>query len=133
MSKAIRLLMVEDSEDDAALLLRALKQGGFDVQYERVYSAAALKEALAERQWDAVVSDFRMPGFTGLDALRIYRSTGLDIPFMLISGTIGEETAVQAMKGGASDYIMKQSLARLAPALERELKETQGGCQKFCV
>ena len=125
MSKAIRLLMVEDSEDDAALLLRALKQGGFDVQYERVYSAAALKEALAERQWDAVVSDFRMPGFTGLDALRIYRSTGLDIPFMLISGTIGEETAVQAMKGGASDYIMKQSLARLAPALERELKETQ--------
>ncbi len=125
MSTAIRLLVVEDSDDDARLVIRALKRGGVDVQHERVESAAALKAALAERQWDAVVSDFRMPGFTGLDALKIFRATGLDIPFILISGTIGEETAVDAMKAGASDYVMKKSLERLAPALERELKETQ--------
>ncbi len=123
MSKAIRLLVVEDSEDDAKLVVRMLKRGGFAAQHERVQSATALKAALAGQQWDAVISDFRMPGFTGMDALRILQSTGLDIPFILISGTIGEETAVGAMKAGASDYIMKENLARLAPALERELQE----------
>src|ERR1019366_7731893 len=78
-----------------------------------------------EERWDAVISDFKMPGFTGMDALNIFRSTGLDIPFILVSGAIGEEIAVEAMKAGASDYLMKANLARLAPALERELKETQ--------
>jgi diguanylate cyclase (GGDEF)-like protein/PAS domain S-box-containing protein len=90
-----------------------------------VQIAADLETALAGERWDAVISDYKMPGFTGMDALRIFRSTGLDIPFILISGTIGEETAVEAMKAGASDYLMKTSLARLAPALERELKEAQ--------
>ena len=124
-SKPLRVLLVEDSEDDAKLVLRALRRGGFDPTCRRVQTAAELETALARERWDAVISDFRMPGFTGIDALRIFRSTGLDIPFILISGTIGESTAVDAMKAGATDYIMKESLARLAPALERELKETQ--------
>jgi len=125
VNKPIKVLIVEDSEDDAKLALRALRHGGFEPASRRVQTAAALETALAEGGWDAVISDFNMPGFTGMDALRIFRSSGLDIPFILISGTIGEETAVNAMQAGASDYVMKKSLARLAPALERELKETQ--------
>jgi diguanylate cyclase (GGDEF)-like protein/PAS domain S-box-containing protein len=125
MNKPIKVLIVEDSEDDAKLALRALHRGGFEPAHQRVQTAADLEAALAQERWDAVISDFSMPGFTGLDALRIFRSAGFDIPFILISGTIGEATAVAAMKAGASDYVMKSSLARLAPALERELKETQ--------
>src|ERR1035437_6617774 len=125
VNKPVKVLIVEDSEDDAKLALRALRRGGFDPTYRRVQTAAELETALAQERWDAVILDFKMPGFTGMDALRIFRSTGIDIPFILISGTIGEETAVDAMKAGASDYVMKKSLARLAPALERELKETQ--------
>jgi diguanylate cyclase (GGDEF)-like protein/PAS domain S-box-containing protein len=125
VNKPVKVLIVEDSEDDARLALWALRRGGFEPTYRRVQTAADMETALAEERWDAVMSDFMMPGFTGLDALRIFRSTGLDIPFILVSGTIGEETAVDAMKAGASDYVMKKSLARLAPALERELKETQ--------
>ena len=125
VNKPVKVLIVEDSEDDAKLALLALRRGGFDPTSRRVQTAAELETALAQECWDAVISDFKMPGFTGMDALRIFRSSGLDIPFILISGTIGEETAVDAMKAGASDYIMKKSLARLAPALERELKETQ--------
>ena len=125
MKTPVKVLIVEDSEDDAKLALRALRAGGFEPAHRRVQTAADLKTALAEERWDAVISDFQMPGFTGMDALKIFRSTGLDIPFILVSGTIGEETATNAMKAGASDYVMKKSLARLAPALERELKETQ--------
>ena len=125
MNKPVKVLIVEDSEDDAKLALRALRNGGFDPTSRRVQTAADLETTLAQEDWDAVISDFKMPGFSGTDALRIFRATGLDIPFILISGTIGEETAVAAMKAGASDYVMKKSLARLAPALERELKETQ--------
>src|SRR5450759_5367515 len=125
VNKPVKVLIIEDSEDDAKLALLALRRGGFDPTSRRVQTAAELETALAQERWDAVISDFKMPGFTGMDALRIFRSTGLDIPFILISGTIGEETAVDAMKAGASDYVMKKSLARLAPALERELKETQ--------
>ena len=125
MNKQVKVLMVEDSEDDAKLALRALRHGGFNPTHRRVQTGTDLKAALAEERWDAVISDFQMPGFSGMDALGIFRSTGLDIPFILVSGTIGEETAVNAMKGGASDYVMKNGLVRLAPALERELKETQ--------
>ena len=123
--RPVRVLLVEDSEDDAKLVLRALRRGGFEPTYRRVQTATDLQAALSPDSWDVVISDFRMPGFTGLDALKIFRSTGLDIPFILISGTIGEATAVDAMKAGASDYIMKKSLTRLAPALERELKEAR--------
>jgi DNA-binding NtrC family response regulator len=125
VSKPIKILIVEDSDDDAMLALLALRRGGFDPAYRRVQIAAELESALAEERWDAVISDFNLPGFTGMDALRIFRSTGLDIPFILVSVDMGEETAVNAMTAGADDYVMKNNLARLAPALERELKETQ--------
>jgi diguanylate cyclase (GGDEF)-like protein/PAS domain S-box-containing protein len=125
VNQPVDVLIVEDSEDDAKLVLRALRRGGLDPTHRRVQTAAELESALADKAWDAVLSDFNMPGFTGMDALGIFRSTGSDIPFILISGTIGEEIAVAAMKAGASDYVMKTSLVRLAPALERELKEAQ--------
>ena len=125
MKQPVKVLIVEDSEDDAKLELRALRQGGFDPTHRRVQTAKDVTQALADESWDAVISDFAMPGFTGLDALRILRSTGLDIPFILVSGTIGEELAVNAMKLGASDYLMKGSLERLAPALARELRDAK--------
>ena len=123
MSKAIRLLVVEDSEDDAKLVIRMLRRGGFDAQHERVETAAAMEAALRRQSWDAVISDYNMPGFSGLDALRILRSTGFDIPFILISGAVGEEIAVDAMKAGANDYIVKMNLSRLSLVLKRELQE----------
>jgi len=121
----LRVLIVEDSDDDAMLVMRALRRGGFTASHRRVQTADEMGAALAQERWDAVLSDFSMPGFNGMDALRIFQSMDLDIPFILISGTIGEETAVEAMKAGASDYLMKESLARLAPALERELEEAK--------
>ena len=124
MNQPVKVLLVEDSEDDAKLAMRALRQGGFDPTHRRVQTAAEVNTALAQGGWDAVISDYMMPGFTGIEALGIFRATGLDIPFILVSGTVGEGSAVDAMKAGASDYVMKNSLARLAPALERELKET---------
>ena len=123
MNRTIKVLVVEDSEDDAKLAIRTLRQGGFDPSYRRVQDVQALKAAFESERWDAVLSDFRLPGFTGVDALEVFRGTGLDIPFIFFSGTIGEETAVAAMKAGASDYVMKQHLARLAPVLERELAQ----------
>ena len=121
MRRAVKILVVEDSEDDAKLAMRALRQGGFVPTYLRVENAEALRAAFEREHWDAVLSDFRLPGFNGVEALEVFRDTGLDIPFIFFSGTIGEETAVAAMKAGASDYVMKQNMARLAPVLEREL------------
>ena len=122
--KPIKILLVEDSEDDAKLTLRALRQGGVDAAHQRVDSAAAMQAALERETWDAVISDYSMPGFTGLDALRIFNRAGLDIPFILVSGAVGEEIAVEAMRCGAGDYVMKRDLARLAPALARELQDS---------
>jgi PAS domain S-box-containing protein len=121
MKKAVRILVVEDSDDDAKLAMRILRKDGFDPTYRRVQDVDALKAAFDHESWDAVLSDFRLPSFDGVEALEIFRATGLDIPFIFVSGTIGEETAVAAMKAGASDYVMKQDMARLAPALKREL------------
>ncbi|MBZ5695850.1 MAG: response regulator [Acidobacteriia bacterium] len=123
MSTTLRLLMIEDSEDDATLLLRELQRGGFDVLHERVDTAAAMSEALAREEWDLVVSDHSMPHFSGIDALNILRARRADVPFIFVSGTIGEETAVSALKGGAQDYLMKTNLKRLVPAIQRELRE----------
>jgi diguanylate cyclase (GGDEF)-like protein/PAS domain S-box-containing protein len=125
MSTPIRALLVEDSDDDAKLVLRALRRGGFDPSYRRVQTALELKFALTQESWDAVISDFSMPGFSGIDALGLVRSAGLDIPFILVSGQIGEEAAVTAMKAGANDYVMKNNLARLASALNREIADAQ--------
>jgi PAS domain S-box-containing protein len=123
MSTDLQLLIVEDSEDDALLLLRELQKSGYEPSWERVDTSEAMTTALAARQWDVIVSDFSMPRFSGLDALRMVRESGLDIPFIIVSGKIGEETAVEAMRCGAHDYIIKGNLARLAPAIEREIGE----------
>ncbi len=123
MRKAIHLLLVEDSDDDAKMIVRTLERAGFDVRHQRVESASALAAALADPSWEAVISDYNMPGFSGLDALRIVRAAGLHVPFILVSGTAGEEIAVDALKAGADDYVLKKNLSRLPNVLERVLKE----------
>ncbi len=123
MNKPLRVLLVEDSEDDAVLLSRELQKGGYKSTIERVDTPDAMKKALAEHQWDLIISDYIMPKFSGLDALKLLQKIGLDIPFIIVSGKIGEETAVEVMRAGAHDYIMKNNLKRLVPAVERELAE----------
>lgn len=123
MSKQLNILIVEDSEDDLFLLLHELRKGGYEPDYLSVCTAAGMSKALADRQWDVVTSDYNMPGFSALAALKLVQESGLDIPFIVVSGKIGEDQAVAAMKAGAHDYVMKQNLSRLAPALEREIRE----------
>ncbi len=123
MSTALRVLVVEDLEADCDLLVRVLEKDGYEVQYERVDSAESLNRCLTTGDWDLVVSDHSMPGFSGTAALRIVRERGFDVPFIFVSGTIGEDTAVEAMRLGANDYVMKGSSARLLPAIRRELDD----------
>jgi len=125
MSTTLRLLIVEDNEDDAQLVLVRLRRAGYSPDFTRVDSAAKLREALRQNDWHIVVSDYAMPGFSGLEALRILREDDSDIPFILVSGTVGEEIAVEAMRNGANDYIMKDNLTRLVPSIERELREAR--------
>jgi two-component system sensor histidine kinase UhpB len=125
VGQPLRTLLVEDSEDDALLLGLILKQGGYDLTSERVDTPESMRAALDRQGWDVVVSDYVMPRFSGLAALRILQERGLDLPFIIVSGHIGEETAVAAMKAGAHDYLMKDRLARLVPAVERELREAE--------
>ena len=125
MKKQIRVLMVEDSEDDALLLLNELEQDGYAPIHVRVDTAPAMRAALAGQQWHLILSDYEMPEFSGLEALQVMKESGLDLPFIIVSGKIGEETAVAAMKAGAHDYIMKDNVARLVPAVERELHEAK--------
>ena len=115
MGNLLHALIVEDSEDDTLLLVRQLRQGGYDPVYERVEMPAELNAALERQTWDIVISDYSMPHFSGLDALVAVKAKCPDLPFILVSGTIGEETAVAAMRAGAQDYIMKNGLARLGP------------------
>src|SRR5438105_4409932 len=125
MGKPLRVLMVEDSEDDALLVLRELRAAGYDPTHERVDTAAALEASLDRHPWDLVIGDYSMPHFSGTAALAILRERGLDIPYICVSGTITEELAVAAMKAGANDYVTKGQLKRLLPAIERELREAQ--------
>lgn len=125
MSQQLRLLLIEDSEDDATLTLHEIKHGGYTVYHKRVETAEAMREALDNEKWDIIISDFQMPHFTGFDALEIYNQSKVDIPFILVSGTIGEDLAVNAMKNGAQDYLMKDKLSRLGPAITRELREAE--------
>jgi diguanylate cyclase len=126
MSKPIRVLIVEDSENDALLLVRELRRGGFEPDFERLETATAMAAALANSKWDLVVSDYSMPRFSGIAALELLKQSGLDLPFIIVSGAIGDEVAVAAMKAGAHDYMMKTNLQRLVPAVERELREAEG-------
>ena len=123
MPVPIRLLLVEDSESDALLIIRQLRAAGYETQYERVDTEASMRAALVRQTWDLVISDYNMPHFSGTAALGLLREHGVDIPFIFVSGSIGEDVAVAAMKAGASDYVMKERLKRLAPAIERELRE----------
>ncbi len=123
MRPPLRVLLVEDSKNDAALLVAALRQGPWDVSHERVDSAAGVSAALAAGAWDLVLSDYALPQFDGPAALKLVRAADRDVPFILVSGAVGEETAVQALKAGASDYLFKGHLERLVGAVERELKD----------
>lgn len=119
----LRLLLVEDNPDDAELVLRALRKGGYQVDYTRVDNAPDLTRQLREADWELVLSDYAMPHFNGLAALKLVKEHNPDIPFIVISGTIGEEVAVEAMRKGAQDYLMKDNLTRLLPAIQRELAD----------
>ncbi len=123
--KHLTLLLIEDVDNDAELLLRHLRQAGYDLEYDRVQSADQMRSKIKQKKWDVIISDYSLPNFSGLEAFRILQESEQDIPFIVISGTIGEDTAVQAMKVGVSDYLMKDNLSRLAPAIERELIDAQ--------
>lgn len=125
MGKPLRVLIVEDSEDDALLLVFELRRGNYAPVTKRVENAESLLKALQEESWDLVISDYVLPGFSGLDALKLVRGSGLDLPFIIVSGKIGEEDAVKAMKEGANDYLIKGSTSRLIPAIEREMQEAE--------
>ena len=129
MSDQLRLLVVEDSAEDTQLLVRALRKAGYDVRHERVDTRESLLRAL-EQPWDLVISDHSMPGFSGIAALQIVRERYSDVPFIFLSATIGEDVAVEAMRVGAQDYIMKGNLARLVPAIERELREARNRAEQ---
>ena len=125
MSVPIRVLIVEDSEDDAVLMLLELRRNGYEPTSERVESAEAMSAALDRQTWDLIMSDYAMPHFSMSTALTMVQEKGLDLPFIVVSGAIGEEAAVAAMRAGAHDYVMKGNIARLAPAVERELREAE--------
>ncbi len=125
MKILIRVLIVEDSEEDTMLLLRELQRGGYEIISERVETREAMSAALKKPAWDIVISDYTMLQFSALDALRLLWESDLDIPFVIVSGTISEETAINALKAGASDYILKSNLKWLLPTIERELCEAE--------
>jgi two-component sensor histidine kinase len=125
MTDVLRVLLVEDSETDAKLVVQELQRTGRRVQFERVETATAMRAALVGEPWDLVISDWSLPKFSAPAALGILRETGLDLPFIIVSGAIGEGAAVEAMRAGAHDYVLKDKLARLGPAVERELRECQ--------
>jgi PAS domain S-box-containing protein len=123
MPKPLNVLMIEDSEDDALLLTRALKKNDYEPKVERVQTAREMSRALENATWDIILCDYHMPSFSGLEAIDLLKKTGLDIPLIIVSGAIGEETALECIHRGASDYIMKGNLTRLGMAVQRGLEE----------
>jgi signal transduction histidine kinase len=130
MPGRVRLLIVEDSPDDADLVVRELHRAGFAIDHRRVDTPAAFRNALEERSWDVVVCDYSLPSWSALDAFADLKEAALDIPFIIVSGSIGEETAVKAMRAGVQDYLLKDDLSRLVPAVERELRELENRSDK---
>ncbi len=124
-SRPLRALIIEDSEDDMLLMVHELQHGGFDLTYQRVDSAEAMKAALAEQSWDIIIADYRIPHFSPPAALALLQESGLDLPFIIVSDTIAEDVAVAALKAGTHDYLTKDKLARLVPTIERELREAE--------
>ncbi len=125
MTIPLAVLIVEDSENDALLIVRLLEKAGYAVVFEQIETAAQMRTALEKRAWDMVISDYSLPQFGGRAALMLLKAKQLDIPFIVVSGTIGEENAVALMKAGAHDYLTKENLARLAPTVARELEQAQ--------
>jgi signal transduction histidine kinase len=123
MSDDLRALLVEDSPDDAELLIRELRRGGYSPEWLRVQTRDEFRAALQRQVWDLVLSDYSLPSFSAPEAFAVLKETGLDLPFIIVSGTVGEETAVAAMREGVHDYLLKGKLTRLAAAVERELRE----------
>lgn len=119
----LRVLFVEDSEDDVLLIVRELRRAGYDVSFRKVDTPEEMRNALSKEEWDIILSDYVMPHFTTAEALSILKETGLDIPFIIVSGAIGEQAAVELMKAGAHDFVMKDSLAKLGPVAQRELRD----------
>jgi signal transduction histidine kinase len=124
-AQPLQLLLVEDSEDDAVALLRELRRSGYNVSHTRVETREALERALNAGPWDVVIADYALPHFDGLTAFSLVRQHGLDVPFLIVSGTIGEDVAVAAMKAGVHDFVLKDRLGRLGPAVARELREAE--------
>jgi PAS domain S-box-containing protein len=131
MATALNVLIVEDSVDDAELLVRELRRGGYEPSHKRIASQDDVIEALDAQQWDIILCDYTMLGFSGTHALSLVRGRDLDTPFIFVSGTIDEETAVSAMRAGANDYVLKGNLKRLVPAIERELREARSRREKL--
>jgi len=125
MSIPLRLLIVDDSEDDSLLLVRELQKGDYDVFFERVDNNDDMRHAIAGGSWDIIITDHNMPGFDSTQALRIVKNSNIDTPVIIVSGDMGEAIAVEAMKSGAMDYIMKDNLSRLVPAVQREVRESE--------
>jgi len=125
MNKTLHLLIIEDSEDDVLLLVRELRRAGYEPLFEHIQTREEMRDALMRGAWDVIISDYVMPRFSGLDALHQLQESGLDIPFIIVSGNIGEDIAVGAMKAGAHDYLIKGNLARLVPAVEREIRDAE--------
>jgi two-component system cell cycle sensor histidine kinase/response regulator CckA len=123
MAKPLRVLLVEDSEDDALLVVEVLRRGGYAVEFARVQTAETMRLSLTTHNWDIVLCDYAMPGFDAPSALQLLRASGQDLPFVIISGRIGEDIAVESLKQGADDYLLKQNLTRLIPALQRSLQD----------
>ncbi len=125
MGRPLRVLIIEDSEEDTQLLLWELLRSGYEVEFERVETAEAMQSALKQKTWDLILSDYTLPTFSAPRALEVLKASSLDLPFIIISGTIGEDTAVTALKAGANDFLIKGKFARLGPAIERELREAK--------
>jgi len=125
MERPLRVLIIGDSEQDTQLRSRELRRGGYDVEFERVESTEAMQSALTQRIWDLILRDYSLPTFNAPQALQMLRASRPDVPFIIISGTIGEETAVTALKAGANNFLIKGKFARLGPAIERELREAE--------
>ena len=130
MGTPLRLLLIEDLPDDAELVLRTLRLGGYDCTHLRVDTALAMSDALDREPWDLIISDYHLPGFDAPAALSLLQAHDLDIPFLLVSGTVGEHAAVTAMKAGAHDYLAKGNLKRLVPAVARELQEARNRAER---
>lgn len=125
MEKTVRILHIEDVEDDALLALRVIEKAGFNVLHKRVETRDAMVDALQSSIWDVILADYNLPHFGAIEALEVVTLLGLDMPFIVVSGTIGEETAVATMRAGAHDYVMKENLARLPAAIDREIADSK--------